>query len=212
MPPFTSRIGNALTPRGARSVQRIVDAASRLFGREGFEKASMFDVAQAAGVSKGLLHYHFQSKEHLLIEAQRMLFRLLHRAATERVRRGEQGLNPALEALDALWAAVLDLRTQTPFLVETMALSTREGPVRDQMQSFYREATALVEDGVRTVFGPHAARLVLPPDRLARMLRIGLQGLVVEVAMARTDEDLAAVERSYRDFRGLFERFVLTGE
>lgn len=210
MPPFTSRIGSAITPRGARSVQRIVDAASRLFGREGFEKASMFDVAQAAGVSKGLLHYHFQSKEHLLIEAQRMLFRMLHRAATDRVRRGEQGLGPALEALDALWAAVVDLRGQTPFLVETMALSTREGPVHDQMQSFYREATELVEDGVRAVFGAQADRLVLPPDRLARMLRIGLTGLVLEVAMARTDADMAAVERSYQDFRGLFERFVLS--
>src|SRR5205809_487893 len=93
----------AQSPRGTRSIHRILDAAARMFGREGFQGASMGSVAAAAGVSKGLLHYHFQSKEHLLIEAVRATFRQLHLRFDERFRRGDRGLEPALEALDSLW-------------------------------------------------------------------------------------------------------------
>ena len=70
----------------------------------------MARVAEAAGVSKGLLHYHFHSKEHLLIEAIRAAFRQIYRRFDERYLRGERGLDAALEALhesDARMAAVL---------------------------------------------------------------------------------------------------------
>ena len=47
------------TPRGTRTIRRILDAAASSFGEQGFRGASMSAVAKAAGVSKGLLHYHF---------------------------------------------------------------------------------------------------------------------------------------------------------
>jgi AcrR family transcriptional regulator len=44
---------------------RIRDAAIELFGRKGIAAASVRDIAQAAGVSSGLLRHHFGSKEGL---------------------------------------------------------------------------------------------------------------------------------------------------
>lgn len=211
MPPFTSRFGAGLTPRGARTMSRILDAAGRLFSRDGFERASMLDVAQAAGVSKGLLHYHFESKEHLLIEAQRAIFKLIFRRFEERFKKGERGLTPALEALDALWHAVRELRVQAPFLVETVSLVGREGPVRVQVDSFYAEAMSLLEHGIREVFRDDLDRLVLPAPRVARLVRLALHGLIMELALARDDADLAAVDDAYQDMRRLFAQFVLAG-
>lgn len=211
MPPFGSRLGAALTPRGARTVTRILDAAGRMFSRDGFERASMHDVAEAAGVSKGLLHYHFKSKEHLLIEAQRAVFRLIYRRFEERFRQGQRGLGPALETLDALWQAVRELRVQAPFLVETVALGAREPAVREQVDSFYTEATGLLERGIAEVFREDTRSLVLPPARLARLVRVALHGLVVELALARSEADLAVIDASYADLRALLQRTVLSG-
>jgi AcrR family transcriptional regulator len=45
---------------------RILDAASRLFAEPGFAKTSVDEVAAAAGVSKGLVYDHYDSKEELL--------------------------------------------------------------------------------------------------------------------------------------------------
>lgn len=198
--------------RGARSIQRIVDAAARLFGREGFQGASMHAVARAAGVSKGLLHYHFQSKEHLVIEAQRATFRQLHRRFDDRFQRGERGLGTALEALDALYGSVREMRAFAPFMVETMSLVTHGGPLAEDAASFYDESMELLINGIRRTFEGEEDRMSVPPERLANLVRIGLHGLIVELAYAQTEEDLAVVDRAFQDLRGLFARVALRAD
>ncbi|HMA67146.1 MAG TPA: TetR/AcrR family transcriptional regulator [Desulfosalsimonadaceae bacterium] len=47
--------------------QTILQAAERLFAREGFHKASMEQIADAAEVSVGAVYFYFKNKEDLLI-------------------------------------------------------------------------------------------------------------------------------------------------
>jgi AcrR family transcriptional regulator len=49
--------------------QRILDAAVRLIAREGVDDVRIARIAMDAGVSAGLVHYHFASREALLAEA-----------------------------------------------------------------------------------------------------------------------------------------------
>jgi AcrR family transcriptional regulator len=199
------------TARGTRTVGRILDAAAKLFGKEGYRGATMQGVAKAAGVSKGLLHYHFASKEHLLIEAQRATFRQVSRRIEERVRRGEAGMATAVEGLDAIWEAVREMRSWAPFMVETMALAAGGGPppLRARIDEFYAEAEGLLEQAIRRVFAGDVDRLVVPPERLARLVRVNLHGLIVELAYARSPEDLVRIDVAYQDMRGVFEQIAI---
>ncbi|MCH8035658.1 MAG: TetR/AcrR family transcriptional regulator [Proteobacteria bacterium] len=54
-------------PRPANRRQDLLDAAARLFARQGFHAASMRDIARAAGMLPGSLYYHFASKDALLL-------------------------------------------------------------------------------------------------------------------------------------------------
>jgi AcrR family transcriptional regulator len=63
-------------PGGARSLsgekaQRIVDAMRRSVARRGTAGSTFDHVSREAGVSRGLLHYYFGTKEQLLVEAVR---------------------------------------------------------------------------------------------------------------------------------------------
>ena len=208
-PPFPP--GSA-APHDARAVQRILGAARRIFGRAGFDGASMGAVAAEAGVSKGLLHYHFENKDHLLIETQRAFFRQLHQRFIERARKGDGGLPSALDALDAMWAAARELHQGAPFLVETLALSTHDSAMGRQVASFYSECTGLLTDAIRAVFADELDRLSVPPERMAVLIRVLLEGLVVELARAENEPALARVDLAYADMRALFARFVLAGQ
>lgn len=199
------------TPRGARTIRRILDAAASSFGEQGFRGASMSAVAKAAGVSKGLLHYHFKDKDELLLEAQKAAFKRIHDSFTERFEQGDVGMETALEALDALWESVREIRTWAPFLLETMSLTAQYGPIRRQLDTFYEEVMALLEDGVRRVFTADAERMTLPPERLAMIVRTTVHGLVVELAYARSPEDLERLDQLYQDLRWIFSQVALEG-
>jgi len=205
----TTLLKRQATPRAARSVQKILDAAAKLFGRDGYQGASMMSVARAAGVSKGLLHYHFRSKEHLLIEAQRVAFRKIHSRFEARTQRGEHGLNTPLDGLDALWESVRDLRTWAPFMVETMSLTAQDGPIRHHLDLFYKESMELLIQGIERVFHGDIPRLIIPPERLAWVVRTTVHGLVVELAYARDEEALTQIDRVYQDTRTIFARMAL---
>jgi AcrR family transcriptional regulator len=56
----------ARTPRAERSRQRILDAAGQCFAASGYAKTTVEEVASRAGVSKGLVHHHFGTKERIL--------------------------------------------------------------------------------------------------------------------------------------------------
>jgi len=60
------------SPPSARD--RILRAAARLYAVQGFEGTSMRDIAAAAGVTKPLIFYHFDSKERLFESLLREAF------------------------------------------------------------------------------------------------------------------------------------------
>jgi AcrR family transcriptional regulator len=74
------------------SKARILDAAAGLFARNGFDRTSLADVGEAAGVSRGLPTYFFGTKERL------------YSAVTERMREHVQQL---------VRTAVADSRSRT---------------------------------------------------------------------------------------------------
>jgi AcrR family transcriptional regulator len=53
----------------AQGRERLLDAAVRLIAREGIDNVRIARIAAEAGVSAGLVHYHFDSRDALLEEA-----------------------------------------------------------------------------------------------------------------------------------------------
>jgi AcrR family transcriptional regulator len=68
LPVISQRERDEPAPGGAPTddkARQILDGARRVFLTQGFDGASMNDIARAAGVSKGTIYFHFDSKETL---------------------------------------------------------------------------------------------------------------------------------------------------
>ncbi|MFD1416054.1 TetR/AcrR family transcriptional regulator [Oceanobacillus jeddahense] len=48
------------------TIDNILSVAAKLFLEKGFEKTSMRDIAETAGISKGAIYHHFQSKDEII--------------------------------------------------------------------------------------------------------------------------------------------------
>ena len=82
--------------------QRIVEAMRSSVARRGISGSTFEHVAREAGVSRGLLHYYFGTKERLLVEVVR-------RDAEHRIARLDEPLGRARSADEILEALVANL-------------------------------------------------------------------------------------------------------
>lgn len=57
---------------GTRRTQ-ILEAAAKVFARKGFDRATVTEIARAAGLAEGSIYNYFRSKEELLVNIPRQL-------------------------------------------------------------------------------------------------------------------------------------------
>lgn len=89
----------APAPTSLGTRQTILATAQRLFGERGYDATSLRQIADAVGMTKAAVYYHYPAKEHILLELTRpMLDALSELVAT--LRDDEQAVRPeqALEA------------------------------------------------------------------------------------------------------------------
>src|SRR6185503_11547594 len=131
-----------------RTMERILDAAERSIGQKGFSAATLADIATEAGVSKGLVNYHFSSKEQLLLEVQARVFRRIAAIVRRLAEEGRPSLPTALVALDRVWEILQLSREQVPFTLELWGQATRRPELRERLDRFTVEMTALMRGGI----------------------------------------------------------------
>ena len=95
--------------RGAATVTRLLDAASSLIRSDGAAAVSVHRVADVAGTSKALVHYHFAGKDALLVACAHHLAAQLLDAEDSAMHRGV-----ASTALDELWESLMNERVRGP--------------------------------------------------------------------------------------------------
>lgn len=67
------------TSRGQRTRQRLLDAAEDIFGKKGYENASVYEITQKASVAQGTFYIYFPDKKSIFTELVKELNHLVRR-------------------------------------------------------------------------------------------------------------------------------------
>jgi AcrR family transcriptional regulator len=125
--------------RTARSRDRILAAACAVIAEVGFEKVRMRLVAQRAGVSSGLLHYHFESRERLFAAALRYSYEHTGAASYAAAEADERSATDRLAlAIDACLPLTEELRQDQLLWHELWLRAARDEESRLLALEFYR--------------------------------------------------------------------------
>ena len=189
-----------------KSVRQILRAALELWTRDGYHGASLKEIAAAAGVAKSLVHYHFESKEHLLIELQAVWCHRIAGAVRARLASTPPSTAAAFAALDQVFEAMVATRAQFPFALEVWRQSVHQPSIRARLHEFERDMRALYADGLRLTLGPLADRMALPVERAAAFVQALLDGIGLRLFL---DDDLAAVRRIFDDAKAFLAAALL---
>ena len=103
--PVPLKVTLKTTPKAEETGQRILDAALALFREEGFDTATMRDVAAKAGVATGAAYYYYPSKEAIVLD-------FYQRAGTAMQPKIEAALAP-LSGLEARLRELIQVKLAT---------------------------------------------------------------------------------------------------
>jgi AcrR family transcriptional regulator len=104
----TGADGRALSARGTKTRQRLLDAAESVFGEVGYHDASVVKITEAAGVGQGTFYLYFASKQEVFDELVRDLNRRVRRAMKEASSQGKTRLEQELLGFRAYFRFTFD--------------------------------------------------------------------------------------------------------
>jgi TetR/AcrR family transcriptional repressor of bet genes len=169
--------------------EQLIEATVEVLAESGFARTTLKEVAAKAGLSHGLVNFHFRSKDALLVET------LLH-LADEYRRNWQSALaaappgDPAAR-LDALLRADFRPEICTPSRLAAWCAYWGEAQSRPIYQercgSNDTEYVRVIEEVCRDLIA--AGGYDLPVERIARVLRVTIEGVWL---------DLVTMSRPYR--------------
>jgi TetR/AcrR family transcriptional repressor of bet genes len=116
---------------------QIIGGLQIAMAEKGYEKASIQSIAKAAGLSSGLIHYHFKTKQEILVA----LINKLNNAAQDRFNRYLEHANTPTERLHAYIDAALALGADSDTTaVSAWVIISAEAVRQEEVQKIYQES------------------------------------------------------------------------
>ena len=125
---------------------QILDAATKVFVRQGFQHARMDDIVEESGLSKGTLYWYFKSKEDIINAILRRLFA----GALESLASLLEAEGTASERLVQLTSdRVTDMKRMSslvPIIFEFYAVAVHQQWVKQFIGEYFKHFRGLLED------------------------------------------------------------------
>lgn len=168
---------------------RILDSAAGCVVKSGVANLSMQDVATAADVSKGLIHYHFRDKAHLLAT----LVEWLTTRVIGRQRAASGHVRPE-NAIDMVWSWV-EGELSRGDLKALVALSLDDtSDVRTAARDALSRRRTAASEMVASVYGALELEPRIPSALLAEVLVSFLDGLAATSSVSVAGEQRLAFD------------------
>lgn len=163
--------------------RQLVSAVVACVAEEGFERTTMRNIADRAGVSTGMLNYYFKSKKELVVEA---------------IRHASEGVQRALSSADPIpfgpkrleFILRRTLRNEYPqslplaFRLAVMAAAANDADLRREVGGWLEDGRAKFEKSIRMGVAAGRYRADLDPKLLSLVLYGTMTGLAVESAVS----------------------------
>ncbi|HEX4438374.1 MAG TPA: TetR/AcrR family transcriptional regulator [Solirubrobacteraceae bacterium] len=183
--------GATTRPLSGEKAQRIIDAMRHSVAKRGTTGSTFDHVSREAGVSRGLLHYYFGTKEQLLVEAVR-------RDGELRIERLQEQLSTAKTADDFIDLMAQNLQetiSEDPdfltLVFELFTLSRRNEDIAAEYSALMRRTREQVAGMLDAAQSEGVLHLHAEPEAIAEILFSLGDGFALRM-LSEPDRDFSA--------------------
>ena len=138
--------------RDSDKSQQIVDAAIRVFARNGYYNSRVSDIAREAGIAAGTIYLYFKTKDEILVT----LFREQMASFVDQLQKAIASEPDALRKLGRLIALHFQVLESNPDLAEVVQVELRQGnkffrgASAHEVAAYFALIASVLEEGVET--------------------------------------------------------------
>lgn len=190
--------------------QQFFQAALEVCAEKGFHGTRMDDIAARAGLSKGSLYHHFESKEQLFLELVDAIFEEMEQLLSREMREGVSAAETLLHLYDYFVGHFTAEPKTMSGLIEFVVLAVRKEEFGERLRERY--AVAVGKTAELLTYGKERGEFAaeLDAEQAARIVALGGDGLAMMYHAVGWDEQMAADGRA--QLRHLLRSFALPAE
>jgi AcrR family transcriptional regulator len=167
-------------PTRAQTRTRLLKAAGAVFAERGYDRASLDDVAVAAGLTKGAVYSSFDSKEELFYALMRERIRERLELVTKAVERQATVQDITRDAGSALAELISSQAEWHLLFIEFWARAVRDPALRDEFARERRSARELIASLLQEKAAEANVELPAPAEQLAVAVLALANGIAIE--------------------------------
>jgi len=168
--------------RAVRTRQHLLAAAQRVFAERGYDGATVDDIADAAGCSKGAYYFHFASKEDVLVALVDDWTAQRSERLSEALSGGRRAAAGLAGVLDALFAPETD-GWQPRLMLEIWSQGERNAQVKRRLARAERSWRRLLSGAFERAQQAGSFPSEVTPEAAAETVLALHQGLVVRASL-----------------------------
>lgn len=167
------------TKKSDESRQAVLDAAIVTLARHGIQATSVQDIADAAGMSKGSVHYHFESKDELLERVLDACCERIERRITTVFDEPGAPLDRVRRALLEMWAVRREVTPEYRVLMDMQVVARQNVVMQRALSAALGRARRQMIDIGLTKFVEMGLRPKVSIEIIPRLILATLDGLAV---------------------------------
>ena len=174
------------TERSAKAVEkteRILTAAGSVLSQYGFAQTTIARVAEAAGVSRGLVHYHFKNKEEMLAKVLRSNMEKSVDAAKAILSQCETPESFVNELISAFKTLVENDPNYFNLFLEGLVTARHSEVVCGELSVLYEEFRTSLKKGLQHMEKARGASFPISAEGLATLITGILDGIGMQFIM-----------------------------
>jgi len=169
------------------SISKILDATVESISGLGYDGASMIRIAKKAGVSKSLLHYHFKSKEDLVIQALTSITQEIAADIRQQIDVAKPSWVRISSAVDALFDLFISSKERASFVNEMYSTAAHNERLNDQLKIYHKKQFEVIEEILSTAIGEDEQSFLFSLSDLAELVQTMILGLSVNRIFAENE-------------------------
>lgn len=169
-----------MRPTRAQTRARLLKAAGTVFAERGYDRASLDDVAVAAGLTKGAVYSSFASKEELFYALMRERIRERLELVTKAVERQATVRDITRDAGSALAELISSQAEWHLLFIEFWARAVRDPDLRNEFARERRAARGLIASLLQEQAAEANVELPAPAEQLAVAVLALANGIAIE--------------------------------